>query len=137
VARDLARRRVLVRVLGAFAATAYLIAALGLYGVVAYGVARRRAELGLRLALGAERGRVWAAVVRRSVGLAAAGAALGLAIAAVGGRAVAGLLYDVGRLDPATFAAVGAALLVLAGAAAWVPAFRASRVSPLEALRGD
>jgi ABC-type antimicrobial peptide transport system permease subunit len=137
VARDLARRRVLVRLLGAFAMTAYLIAALGLYGVVAYAVARRRAEFGLRMALGAERGRVWRGVVRRSVALAALGALLGLGAAALAGRALAAQLYGVTALDPATFVAVGAALLLVAGVAAGAPAFRASRVSPLEALRGE
>jgi predicted permease len=137
VARDLARRRVLVRLIGVFAATAYVIAALGLYGVIAYGVARRRPELGLRMALGAERGHVWRAVVRRSVILAAAGAALGLGAAALAGRALAAQLYGVTVLDPTTFLAVGAALLVVAGIAAGAPALRAARVSPLEALRSD
>ncbi|MEO7963975.1 MAG: FtsX-like permease family protein, partial [Gemmatimonadaceae bacterium] len=137
VVRDLGRRRVLLRLLAAFAATAYLIGALGIYGIVAYDVTRRRAELGLRMALGAGRGRVWGSVVLQSVSLAAAGTVIGLAVAAAGSRALAALLFGVRPLDPVTFTMVGAALVLVAAATAWVPAFRASRVSPLEALRAD
>jgi len=137
VASDLARRRSLVLLLGAFAATAMILAGLGLYGVVAYSVAQRRGELGVRMALGAGRATVWRSVVARSLGLAGIGVAVGLPGAAAATRLITGLLYGVTALDPGTFAGVGAALLLVAGVASWVPALRASRVSPAEALRRE
>jgi hypothetical protein len=137
VARDLARRRFLVLLLGVFAATAMTLAGLGLYGVVAYGVAQRRGELGLRMALGAGSVQVWRSVVARSLALAALGVAGGVPAAAVAGRLMTALLYGVTPLDPATFVAVSGAVLLIAGVAGGVPAFRASHVSPMEALRND
>ena len=121
----------------AFAATAVLLAGCALYGVVAYGVARRRGEFGVRMALGARGAVVGRAVVARSIALTLAGLAIGLPAAAVASRLLDSLLYDTAPRDPVTFIAVGVALLAVAGVAAWAPARRAARVDPAVALRAE
>jgi putative ABC transport system permease protein len=137
VARDLARRRALMILLGAFAITAAALAGLGLYGVVSFTVTQRRPELGVRMALGADGNRMLRAVVGQSVRIAMLGVVIGLPFAAVTVRLMAGLLFDVSPLDPSAFALAATALVLLAAVAAWVPAVRASRVSPMEALRNE
>ncbi len=118
-------------------ALALTIAAVGLYGVVAYGVRSRTRELGIRLALGAPRERVARAVVRDGVGTVAIGVACGTILAAVGVRFVGSLLYDTSLRDPAVLIAVAVALLATAVVASAVPAWRAASVDPAIALRSE
>lgn len=137
VARALAGRRVAASLFGAFAALALLLAAVGLYAVVSYGVAQRVSEIGVRRALGARTWDVVRLVVGQGVGLLALGAAVGGLASLGAGRLLRGQLYGVGATDPLTFAAVAAALLVTALVATVAPAVRASRVDPLVALREE
>ena len=124
-------------VLSAFGVLALALAAVGLYGVVSYGVARRTREIGIRKALGADGPRVVRLLVAGGLRLVAAGGALGLALAVVATRLLGGLLFEVDALDPLTFAGVPLVLGAAALLAAWLPARRASRVSPVVALRTD
>lgn len=137
VAAELADRRQQVRLLGGFALLALVLAGVGIYGVLAYAVSAQVREIGVRMALGARPGDVTALVVREGLRLALAGLALG-ALAALGlGRWMRSLLYEVKPADPATFAAVGVVLLAVSLAACYLPARRAARVDPLEALRAE
>jgi ABC-type antimicrobial peptide transport system permease subunit len=135
VARATSQRRFLLWLLGAFGAIALVLASLGTYGVIAYGVAQRRGEIGIRLALGAPAGSVQWTVLKRTMLFAAAGVAIGLAAAFVLGRSMTSLLYEVKSTDPATFVAVVFVLIVVAGLSSYLPARRAARVDPLVALR--
>jgi predicted permease len=135
VSSSLAVRRFSMQMLALFAVTALLLAALGIYGVISYMVSERTHEIGVRLALGADRGDVVRMVVRQGLGIAVAGAAIGLAGALIVSRALAGLLYGVSPTDPLTFGAVTAALTTVALIACYVPARRAIRVEPAIALR--
>lgn len=119
----------------AFALLALALAAVGVYGVTAFAVARRTREIGLRMALGADRGRILAEVLGASMRLAATGAAAGVLGAAVVGQLIRSLLYGVGAWDPASLAAAAAILLAAAWLGCLVPARRALRVDPLAALR--
>ena len=130
-----ARERLLMVLLGLFAALALLLATVGVYGLLAFAMAQRRREIGIRLALGAGAGDVVRALVARAALLCGAGLALGLLVAALAGRLMAGVLYGVRPADPPTLAAAAGALAVAATLAAWLPAWRATRVSPLETLR--
>ncbi len=116
---------------------ALLLAAVGLYGVMSYGVARRTAEIGLRMALGAPAAAVLWLVVRQTALLLGAGLLAGLPFALLGGRLVRSLLFGVGPVDPASLGGAAAALVVVAGAASLVPARRATRISAVQALRSD
>jgi len=137
VAASEAERRFALLIFAVFALAALVLAALGVYGVIAGSVAERSREIGLRSALGATPLGILSLVVRQGMGLAGIGVAIGLAIAAAVTRGLESLLYDVTPLDSATFAGV-VVLLVLVGAmASWIPAWRASRVDPTVALRGD
>jgi hypothetical protein len=129
--------RVVGTLSAAFAALATLLAAVGLYGVLAYTVAQRRREFGLRMALGADAGRVRALVVGQVGRLTAAGGAAGVLGALALGRAARSLLFGVGGADPASVAAAVAALAAVAFGAAYLPARRAARVEPMRALRAD
>jgi putative ABC transport system permease protein len=120
-----------------FAGVALLLAAAGIYGVLAGSVTERTREMGIRTALGAPRLGLLAMVVRQGLGLTLAGAAAGILGALVLSRFLGGLLYGVGAKDPVTIAGVVALLLVVALAACWAPAWRATRVSPLEALKAE
>jgi ABC-type antimicrobial peptide transport system permease subunit len=121
----------------AFSVIALTLAAVGVYGVLAYGVAQQRFEIGLRLALGARAADVIASVLRRSLALSAAGIAVG-AIGAFGvTRALRAYLFQVTPTDPATFAAGAAVLAVTALLAAWLPARRAARVEPGSVLKSE
>ncbi|MFN2565239.1 MAG: ABC transporter permease, partial [Gemmatimonadaceae bacterium] len=122
---------------GAFGALALLLAAVGLYGVVSYTVTQRTHEMGVRVALGAQARDVARLVMREGVGVTAAGAAIGVAAALAGGRFVQSLLYEVSAWDPLVFAAVAVTLLAVAVAATLVPAWRATRVDPVVALRAE
>ena len=137
VAASLATPRLTGLLLGAFAAIALLLAAVGIYGVLAYVVSQRTQEIGIMLALGADRSRVLAMVLRYALSLAGIGIAAGLIGAMVLTRLIEGLLYQVRPNDPITFVAVAAMLLVVAIVAALLPARRATRVSPAIALRSQ
>ncbi len=137
LARDLAPRRFGLAVLAGFALTALALTILGIYGVAAYSVTQRVPELGVRVALGADRGRILRLVVGDVLGQVLAGIALGLGMALVATRALRGLLFETAPTDPGTYAVV-AVLLALAGlAAALGPGLRAARVDPVAALRWE
>jgi len=132
-----AQPRFRTTLLALFGSAALLLAALGIYGVVSYGVGRRTRELGIRVALGAQPGDVLRMVLTEGLVLAAAGLAAGLAGALVLTRYLASLLFEVGRLDPATYAAVAVTLLFASLLAGFIPARRAMRVDPVTALRQE
>jgi putative ABC transport system permease protein len=134
-AESITMRKVSTLLLGFFAAVAVFLAALGLYGVMAHAVARRTHEIGIRMAIGANAADVLAMIVGRGVRLAALGAALGLAASLGLTRLLASLLYGVSPTDPASFAAVAVFLIAVAALASYIPARRAARVDPAEALR--
>jgi ABC-type antimicrobial peptide transport system permease subunit len=121
----------------AFAVLATLLAGLGIYGVLAYGVAQRRREIGIRMALGARAADVRALVVGQAMTLAVIGVAVGVAAAIALTRVLASLLFGVSASDPLTFAGVCVLLMMVVAAAAYLPARRATRVDPLVALRAD
>jgi predicted permease len=137
VDRSLATERLLARLLSALAALAVLLACLGLYGVLGYAVARKTGEIGVRLALGATRGRVLRSVLRESSILVAIGCAVGVPAAVLSSRLVSSLLYGVTGSDPGVLGAAGSCLFAVAMLAAALPAWRASRVDPLIALRHE
>jgi ABC-type antimicrobial peptide transport system permease subunit len=137
VARAVSPRRFLMLLLSGFAGAALLLAAIGIYGVVAYSVAQRRQEIGIRMALGATAGRVRLDVLARTAALAGAGAAAGVALSLALMRAAAPLLYGLEPSDPLTFTATIAGLFSMALLAGYIPAVRASRVDPMTALRTD
>jgi putative ABC transport system permease protein len=120
-----------------FAAVALLLAALGVYGVMSFSVAQRSHEIALRMALGANRSRVVALIVREGLVLASIGLAVGLVGAYFVGRSMQSMLYEVGRLDVSVFASVAMLLLVAAITACFVPARRAASVEPMQALRAE
>ena len=121
----------------AFAATALLLAAVGLYGLISYTVAQRVPEIGVRLALGATPAQVGGLIVRQGLSLALAGVALGIVGALGAARVIEGLLYSVSATDPMVYSALAALLLSIAALACYVPARRAMRVDPMAALRAD
>jgi putative ABC transport system permease protein len=127
--------RFMMLLLGAFSTTALALAVIGIYGVLAYSVAQRRQEVGIRLALGADPSLILKMVVRQGLALAAIGVAIGLALSAALTRAIATFLYKVGSLDLITFTVVSFAFLAIALLASYFPARRASSISPLEILR--
>ncbi|HEY6359007.1 MAG TPA: FtsX-like permease family protein, partial [Vicinamibacterales bacterium] len=137
VARSEAERRFTLVVFEAFALAALALAAIGIYGVLAGSVTERTREIGVRSALGASRGRVLALVLRQGLTLAAVGVIVGVGGATLASRAIATLLYGVSRHDAATYVEVVAVFTAVATAACWVPAWRASRVDPMTALRAD
>jgi len=118
-----------------FAGLALVLAAVGVYGLLAYAVARRTREIGVRMALGATRRAVIWLVLVDGLGVAAGGVALGLVAAAMTGRLIRSLLYDLSPSDPATLAATAGTLVAVATVSALLPAWRASSIDPLEALR--
>ena len=131
------RDRFVTTLLGAFALLALTLAAVGIHGVMAYQVARRTREIGLRMALGADRGSVLKVVLGRAALMAGLGVVLGLGGATLTTRAVRSLLFEVSPVDPVTYAGVGGLLLLVACLAALVPAVRAARMDPAGALRVD
>ena len=135
LADSVAPRRFNLFLMGTFAAAALLLALVGIYGVIAYSVAERTREIGVRMALGAQRHEVVRMVVGEGMAMALAGIAAGLAGAWGLTRLIASLLYDVKANDPPTFAAVAAALAATAMLACCVPALKAARVDPMVALR--
>jgi predicted permease len=137
VDRAASPRRFIVSLLIAFAAAAVLLAALGIYGVITYSVNRRTAEIGIRLALGAEAGRVRAAVLGQTMRLALSGVALGVFGALSVSTVLASQLFGVSPRDPMTYVGVAGMLIAVALASGYLPALRASRVSPMTALRAE
>jgi putative ABC transport system permease protein len=135
VSTALGQRRFAMALMAVFAALALLLALIGIYGVMSYSVAQATQEIGIRIALGAQRGDVLGLVLRYGGVLMAAGLAIGAAGAVAAGKLVATQLYEVRPTDPLTFAVVGAALLATGAAACLIPALRAARVDPLIALR--
>ena len=122
---------------GAFAVVALLLAAIGIYGVMSFVVAQRTHEIGLRMALGAGRARVVREVIREGMLTALVGIVLGSAGAYGVGRAMQGMWYDVGAMDPAAFSVVAITLLASALLACFIPAHRAASVDPMSALRQE
>ena len=122
---------------GVFGALALIVAGVGLYSVVAYLVADRTRELGVRLALGATAGRVVRDVVARGLATAAIGVVVGALVAIGLGRFIQPLLFGISAHDPPVFATVGGIVIVIALVASWGPARRAGRVDPVNALRAD
>jgi ABC-type antimicrobial peptide transport system permease subunit len=121
----------------AFGILASLLAAIGLYGLIAYSVARRTAEIGIRMALGARPGDVLALILKGAAGMAAAGIGTGLAGAFVLSRLVESQLFGIKPADPRVLAGAAASLALVALMAAWVPGWRASRIDPVRALKHD
>jgi putative ABC transport system permease protein len=134
---SLALRRTQARLLGAFTLAALLLAAVGVYGVVAQAVARRTREVGIRMALGAGRGDVMRLVVGRGMRPVAVGLAIGCLGALGASKTLAGLLFGVAPTDAVTFAGSAFVLVVVALVACWLPARRATRVDPVVALRAE
>ena len=134
---SLSVRRFSMEMVALFAVTALLLAGLGIYGTISYVVSEQRREIAIRLALGAERGDILKMVMRRGLGLAAAGAALGVAGALAVSHLMAGLLYGVSPTDLPTFAGVTVALTGVALAASYIPALRAMRLDPITTLHSE
>jgi len=132
-----AEPRFLMAVLGAFALLATILAAIGLYGVMAYYVRQRDREVAVRMAMGARSGQVVRLVLRQGLLPVAVGLASGLLLAVAASRALRGLLYGVGAFDPLTYATVILGFTLVAGLACALPARRAARIDPMEALRHE
>jgi putative ABC transport system permease protein len=137
LARSVARQRFQMQVLGGFAALALLLAAVGLYGVLSYVVTSNRAEIAIRMALGAQPGAIFVMVTGRALRLAAAGSAIGLAACVAVRSVLASLLFGIGPSDPMTLGGAIVLLLAVALVASWFPARRAMRVDPSSALHAD
>jgi predicted permease len=137
VTASLSERRFSMEMVGLFALTALLLAGLGIYGVISYLVSERTHEIGIRLTLGAQSRNILRMVLRQGLGLAIAGAAVGLVCALIVSHLMAGLLYGVRPTDPLTFAGVALLLIGVALLACYIPARRAIRVDPLVALRHE
>jgi putative ABC transport system permease protein len=130
-----ARQRFYAVLLGVFAGVAGLLAAIGIYGVLAYAVVQRTQEIGVRMALGAERRQVMALILRRGVTVAVIGITVGIAGAFAGARYMQSMLFGIEPRDPATFAAVAVSFALVALVASYLPARRATMVDPMVALR--
>jgi putative ABC transport system permease protein len=135
VSNSLSRPRLYAVLLGVFAGIAVALAAIGIYGVMAYSVAQRTREIGIRMALGAQRGQVVRLVLRQSIALTTIGTVAGLCAAAAITRYLQGMLFGLTPLDPSTFAAVALLFSAVATVASYVPARHATSVDPLVALR--
>jgi ABC-type antimicrobial peptide transport system permease subunit len=130
-------QRFTMAVMSAFAALALVLAGVGIYGVISYSVNQRTREIGIRLALGARTGSVRNLVIRQGLVPALAGIGVGLGAAAMLTRFLATMLYGVAPIDALTFTAIPIALLLVAAGSVFLPALRASRIEPLEALRAE
>jgi ABC-type antimicrobial peptide transport system permease subunit len=137
VAGSIANFRATIRVFISFAATAILLAFIGIYGLVSYWVSQRTYEIGLRVAIGATRRRIVSMILAQGLRVALYGVAAGVLAAVIATRFLASLLYGVGATDPMTFAAVTVLVLAVAVAATMFPAWRASRIDPINCLRSE
>jgi predicted permease len=135
VEESLTRTSFTLSMLGIAALVALILGTVGIYGVVSYVVSQRTREIGVRMALGADAGRVRTLVVRQGIGVVLVGVVVGLVAAGLSSRVLSSLLFGVGVLDPVTYVAVAALLVGVSVAATWVPAWRASRLDPVLALR--
>lgn len=131
----LSSRKLSLILVGAFASLALLLCAIGIYGTIAYSVSQRTRELGLRLALGATRGKLLELIMKEGMLLVAIGIAIGLALSFMVSRMISGMLFGITALDPVTFILASTILFIIAAAACFFPALRSSRMDPLEALR--
>ncbi|PYT20577.1 MAG: hypothetical protein DMG57_41610, partial [Acidobacteria bacterium] len=130
-----ARPRFLTLLLTLFSLTALVLAAVGIYGVISYSVARRTNEFGIRMAMGAKPGDVLQLVLGQGLVLGVVGVIAGVLAAMVLTRFLQELLFDVSALDPSTFVLMAAALMIVTAVACWAPAHRATKVDPVGALR--
>jgi ABC-type antimicrobial peptide transport system permease subunit len=137
VADNFNQERLISRLTGLFGLLALALASVGLYGITAYSVARRTGEIGLRMALGANRHDVVVMVLRRAILLVALGLAIGIPVALVGGRLMRIQLYGVQTYDPLTIAGAVLALSAFAALAGFIPARRAASIEPMNALRQE
>jgi putative ABC transport system permease protein len=137
IARTLLQKKFTMMLLSIFAGAALLLAAIGLYGVISYSVAQRTRELGIRIALGAQRSDVLRLILRQGMTLVAAGVIFGIAASLGLTRLIASLLYGISASDPITFLLLSAALVFVAFIACWLPARRASAVDPIVALHAE
>jgi putative ABC transport system permease protein len=135
--RAVASRQFLMRILTAFGAAAIALALLGIYGVISYAVVQRTREIGIRIAIGAQRVQVLALILRQGLGAVGAGMAIGLAGALALARAMTSVLFGVSPFDPLTLGAVLGVMAAVAALAILLPARRAARVDPISALRLD
>jgi putative ABC transport system permease protein len=137
IVESLAAQRFSMMLLNAFAVVALLLASIGLYGVISYLVGQRTHEFGVRVALGAQRADVLRVVLYHGMKMAVGGVALGLVAATGLTRLLEGMLYGVSATDPATFAVIALLLVMVALLACFVPAWRATQVDPMIALRQE
>jgi len=121
----------------AFGVLALFLAAIGLYGVLSQSVARRRREIAIRLALGADQGKIIGLILRRALGIVLGGVLAGTAIALVGAEAIRSILFGISALNPALYAGAAGVLIVVAILAGLVPARRAAKTDPVSSLRAD
>ena len=132
---NLGTRRVAMSLFAVFAGLALLLGSVGIYGVMSFSVAQRSQEMGVRLALGADRGSIFGLVLSRAAYLTVPGIVVGLLLALASARILSGLLYEVGAQDPATYVLVTVVLLLVAAGASLLPAYRATRVNPVQSMR--
>jgi predicted permease len=135
IAESVQGRKLILVLLGVFAAMALLLSAVGVYGVMSYGVSQRRREIGIRMALGARRAEISRMVLGHSVRVATIGLAIGVAIALAATGVLESMLFNVGKRDPLTFIVVPIVLVAVALVATWIPARRAARVDPMVTIR--
>jgi len=133
--QSLGVQRIVASLTVVFAALALVLASVGLYSVLAYAVGQRTAEIGIRMALGAQTSQVLTLIMTSGLRLVAIGLIIGLAAAGIAARVIQGLLFNVRPLDPLIYALVAALFAIVAAVACLVPSLRASRIDPLEALR--
>ena len=137
MSESVARPRLIMWLLLVFAGVGVILGAVGVYGVIAYAVGERRREIGVRIALGAEPGRVAGAVLAQGVRYAAVGVAIGLAGSLAVTRVMRSLVFGVSTTDPLTFVGLSVFLVVVAALASYLPARQAARTDPMVALRAD
>jgi putative ABC transport system permease protein len=137
VSQAVARRRFQTTLLTLFSGIATFLAVVGIYGLLAYSVRQRTAEIGIRMALGSSRIRVARLILQEGLGLICAGSLIGLAAALFSTRLLTGFLYSVPRIDPLTFSLVPALLVFAALVAGLIPSWKASRIDPMNALRHE
>jgi putative ABC transport system permease protein len=137
VADSLKQRRFNLLLLGLFAVLAFVLASVGIYGSISYSAKQRTSEIGVRMALGAQSGHVIRLIVGQGLTLALIGVTSGLVVSLVLTRVIKGLLFGVSATDPVTLLGVSVLLTLTAVVASWIPAWRATKIDPLVALRDE